>query len=36
MFKLIAALIEAHINDSPLSTEIGPLARVEVLDGPPA
>jgi hypothetical protein len=32
--RLIAALIDAHIRDAPLSTPDGPLGQVEVLDGP--
>jgi pimeloyl-ACP methyl ester carboxylesterase len=31
--EMVAALIDAHINDAPLSTAVGPLSSVEVLDG---
>jgi pimeloyl-ACP methyl ester carboxylesterase len=32
--ELIAALVEAHVDDAPLSSVDGPLSRVEVLDEP--
>jgi pimeloyl-ACP methyl ester carboxylesterase len=32
--QMIAALIDAHIKDAPLSAPDGPLGQVEVLDGP--
>ena len=32
--EMIAALIDAHITDAPLTAPSGPLSEVEVLDAP--